>query len=377
MKKNEKKFFLFFICFSAQASRIDLTYDLNFEYEFNDNIRLRDDDISISGYKIEVPSSLKYSTERFTSTVNLKASAERYNNDAYNNNNYEVNPQLIYSFGRTILNFDIVVEQDTTRDSEFLDTGIIDLIARRRNLQSGFFSADYRLSELSSIQVNFQRKELEYEEGFRQNYNLTDMSTGYYRRVSETTNLNFILAKQIYDNELNDNSDKDNISIKLNLKKEITENKYFKFDYGILKSEGRNLSTFDSENEYNDYEYIYGASFKSTKPNLLLSYRKFVQPSTIGLMTLNSQIRISYSYCGNCLTQISTNFVVGNNRALSNDEFNERDFYSGQLRINRKFAPELDVAIEYTYKKQMFIDPQLIGGESNTIKIKFNYKPQL
>ncbi|MEH6584465.1 MAG: hypothetical protein V7754_21205, partial [Halioglobus sp.] len=117
----------------AWANEYSFEYGVEAGYEYNDNVRMAPvDELSISGGRVSIPATLASRSERMEASLDGELIFSRFDEDSYDSDDQDLEGKFKYLFERGELEANAGYRRDSTRTSEFLDTGVVGAAATRR-----------------------------------------------------------------------------------------------------------------------------------------------------------------------------------------------------------------------------------------------------
>ncbi|MGI9285656.1 MAG: hypothetical protein ACR2P1_09725 [Pseudomonadales bacterium] len=159
--------------------------------EYDDNVRLDEDDIDIAGVVVSPKLNFGVRTERFDLALNTALDFARFNKSEYNSDDQDIALASSYAFEYNVFKAAAQIKRDSTRTSEFLDTGEIGETAARREAQNLTLAWQHLFTEKQSLELSASYANVEYEST---NSNLNDydyagINAAYAIALSDRTRL--------------------------------------------------------------------------------------------------------------------------------------------------------------------------------------------
>ncbi len=139
--------------------------------EYDDNVRLEADEISIAGVVVSPEVNFGVRTERLDIALNTVFDFARFDKSEYNSDDQDIALTSSYAFEYNVFKASAQLKRDSTRTSEFLDTGEVGAKAIGREAQNLSLGWEHFFTEKQSLELSANYANVEYAST---NLNLND-----------------------------------------------------------------------------------------------------------------------------------------------------------------------------------------------------------
>ncbi|MEM1189480.1 MAG: hypothetical protein AAGI72_13195 [Pseudomonadota bacterium] len=363
----------------AQANENQLSYEVEAGYEFNDNVRLQteENEIDISGFKVSVPVNFESTTERFTGEINARAEVSRFDESDYDSDDQRIEGRTSYKFERGEGSLYALINRDTTRDSEFLDTGLVGLSASRREAIEGGGSGDIQLTETSGLLAEFHLEDVSYEaERFSDfEYGIADL--GWSLQYNSKLRYQVQLHGSRFESKELLGTVSDGLGFKVGFQSDFTERSSLKILAGWLDVD----SDYDEGNDQGltddsagthlvDAQYRY----KAERSDFTATWISAPLPSGNGFLRVTDQLNLRYRYSLSEFSRVSFNIIAGRRGIIEERVEADRDYVRFGIRLERRLSESWVLSGRYIYSQQ---DRERVSGtaSANEVQLSLVFRP--
>lgn len=343
---------------TSQADEYSLDYSVKGRYEYNDNVNLtHDNEIDISGGKVSLPATLAVRNERMDASLMGELASSKYNESDYDSNDQNLQAKASYKLQRGTVAGNAGYKRDSTRTSEFLDTGVVGLSAVRRESATVGGYTDYMFSERNGLIAGIDYADVAYDGNRFTDYKYASGYAGWQNQWSERTRLRL----QAYGNRYeNDSSvigvESDSLGVQAGFDSTLSEQLSLSLLagwVGVDTEYSTDLPVAPPADD-DDNGYLLNASLDYTQPRYTLSakLKNDLTPSGDGYLRQTSQLDLIYRYDVSELSRFELALVAGSSTATDSRIDNDRDYARARLRLDYRFSPSWYVAGTYTYSYQ-------------------------
>jgi hypothetical protein len=366
---------------TSQADEYSLDYSVNGGYEFNDNVNLiHDDEVDISGAKVSLPATLAVRNERLDASVMGEVASSKFNESDYDSNDQNLQAKASYKLQRGTVAGKAGFKRDSTRTSEFLDTGVVGVSAVRRESATVGGSADYMLTEKNGLIAGIDYADVTYDGNRFTDYNYTSGYAGWQNQWSERSRLRL----QAYGNRYeNDGSvievSSDSLGVQAGIDSTLSEQLSLSLLAGWVSVDTEYSTDLPIAPPADDDSngYLLNASLDYQQPRYTLSakIKSDLTPSGDGYLRQTSQLDLSYRYDVSERSRFELALVGGTSKALDSRINNDRYYARARLRLDYRVSPSWYVAGTYTYSYQ---DRDRAQGtaDSNAVYLSLIFHPE-
>lgn len=372
-----------FWCGFAGAAEYELDLQLRSGFEYNSNINLNpDDEQDVSGAILALPITLTRRSERLESSLKAEAGFARYDEGDFDSNDQDIEAKGKYRLERGELEGEAGFKRDTTRDSEFLDSGLIGQKANRRERASAGVRGQNLLTSRNGIVFSASYADVSYDSLRLQDYDFASASFGWLHQWSERHQVRV----EGYGSRFRNDSDpsleieSDSVGAQVGLEAALRETLQFSLLAGWISVDTEYTagpgSALPAADDQRDGSLVARGFLKYRKERLELEARVKSEPMPTGLGYLNKtdQLDLVYRYRLTESSRIALELIAGRMGALDSRIEDNRNFARGRVRYNHRLSERWDVGAAYTYSYQ---DAERASGDadSNAFKVTFTFRP--
>jgi len=187
---------------NIRASEYAFEYNVEGGYEYNDNIGLRaEDEVDVSGGVITLPATLTVRDERLESSLMGALTSAKYDDSDFDSDDQDLQGKTEYQLERGQVSGYAGYKRDSTRTSEFLDTGIVGFRATRVETAAAGASADYLVTEKNGFVIGADYSNLDYDSPLLRDYDYVSGYLGWQHQWTENTRLRLQGIADRYEND--------------------------------------------------------------------------------------------------------------------------------------------------------------------------------
>ena len=367
---------------SSHANEYSLDYSVEGGYEYNDNVGMRaEDQIDISGGKITVPATLTMRSERLESSLMGELTSAKYDDSGFNSDDQNLQGNTRYQLERGEVAGYAGYKRDSTRTSEFLDTGIVGLRAARVDNATVGGSGDYMFTENNGIVIGADYSDLNYDSPLLDNYDYISGYTGWQHQWTERTRLRLQGIANRYENDANVQVTSDSLGAQIGFDSQFSEqlSVFLLAGWVNVDTDYSTNSTVASPEGYSSDVFQMNGSlnYQQERYRLTAAARSGTRPSGSGNLVKTDQLDLTYRYDVSEHSRFELGLVGGRNRSLNssiNTNRDDRDFARVRLRLDYRISQSWYVAGAYVFSYE---DRERADGQadSNQINISLIFQP--
>ena len=374
---------------SSQASEYSLGYSVEGGAEYNDNITLSpEDEIDVSGGSISLPATLTRRSERLESSLMGELTSSRYSESGYDSDDQNLQGDTRYQLERGELTGNAGYKRDSTRNTEFLDTGVVGLDATRVEEATFGVAGDYMFTEKNGIVAGADYADLSYDSPLYDNYDYIAGNAGWQHQWTERTLLRLQGIASRYENDADLQQTSDTIGAQVGFNSQLSEQFRVFLLAGWVNVDtdySTNSPIVLPEDESSDVFQMNGSlNYRQERYELSAGVRSGTRPSGNGNLGETNQLDLNYRYFVSERSRFDLGLVGGRNSSLNEEVNNDRDYARVKLRLDYRIAQSWYVACGYVFSYQdretenRFADADEIDGsaDSNQFNISLIFEPE-
>lgn len=361
------------------AAEYSLEYGAELFFEHNDNINLRPDQgIEVTGGYLAVPLTFGARTERLESELTGEASFHRYDESAYDSENQDVQGNISYQLERGEVSASAGFLRDTTRDSEFLDSGIIGAAATRRETASAGADTTYLFTERNGLIAGASYADVSYGGDRFQDYDYLSAFAGWLHRWSPRTQLRL----QAYGNRTENRGTVsviyEGLGAQAGIETALSEQLelsllagWLSIDTGFDATPPLLAPPGDSEGRY----LLSGSlRYRGERAELEARVKSEPRPSGIGILLDGQQLNLDYRYRLAERSRLAVGLVAGRQDAFDRRlQGQQRDYASASLRYERRVSEAWSVSGRYVYRwQEAEFQPDAADGNALYVSVRWS-----
>jgi hypothetical protein len=367
----------------VKANEYSFEYGLEAGYEYNDNVQLSaEDELEISGGRFAIPATLSTRTERLEASLDGELLFSRYDEDAWDSDDQELRGQAAYQLERGEVDGYAGYRRDSTRTSEFLDTGVTGLEARRRETASVGGSGNHMFTEKNGLIGGLDYEDVDYDSLLLQDFQYLSGYAGWLHQWTERTRFRLQAYASGFDNDANVITDTE--------VETETVGAQFGFDSTLSESLSTSLllgwANVDTEysvelgqppeDDESDSLLLQGSlSYRAERHRIKATVNSEPRPSGSGNIVENHSLGLDYRYQLSERSNFDMRLDAGQRSTLDDRIDNERDFARVLLRVDYRFSQSWYLAGSYRYSWQ---DQERAtdSADANAINLSVIYRPE-
>lgn len=158
--------------------------------EYDDNVRLAEDEIDIAGVVVSPEINFGVRTERLDIALNTALDFARFDRSKYNSDDQDIALTSAYAFEYNVFKAAAQLKRDSTRTSEQLDSGEIGGQATRREAENLTLALEHLLTEKQSLELSANYSSVNYAKvdnvlGLLSDYDYTGLNLAYSIALSD------------------------------------------------------------------------------------------------------------------------------------------------------------------------------------------------
>lgn len=366
---------------SIQAREYSFEYNVEGGYEYNDNIGMRpNDEIDVSGGIVTAPATLTMRSERSESSLMGELTSAKFDDSDFDSNDQNLQGKTSYQLERGELAGYAGYKRDSTRTSEFLDTGIVGFRATRVDDATAGVSGDYMLTEKNGVVIGADYSDLNYDSPLLQDYDYVSGYAGWQHQWTERTRLRLQGIANRYENDANIKVTSDSLGAQVGFDSSISESLTASLLAGWVNVDtdySTNSSTTRPNDDSSDVFQMKGSlNYRQERYDLSATIRSGTRPSGDGTLNKNNQLNVNYRYHVSERSRLDLGLVAGTNSSLDNSGIDsDRDYARTRVRIDYRISQSWYVAGTYQFSYQDR-DNEDGHANSNQINVSLIFQPQ-
>ncbi|MEE4110480.1 MAG: hypothetical protein V2I24_14100 [Halieaceae bacterium] len=356
-----------------------MQYGVGATYEYNENLTLTPDPIAVSGGSVALPVTLRRRSERLDASLDAEVAAYRYDVEEYNSDNQDLQGRLAYELERGKWDVHAGYLRDTTRNSEFLDTGIVGPAATRRETASAGGSVSNLLTERNGIVAGLDYQDVTYA---ADRFNDFDFLSGYGGWLHQWSPL-MQLRLQVYGNRFETRGASVDVrSEGLGAQGGIDTQFSERLSLAVLAGWIRVDTSYSASvgvvppSPDSDDGFLLDArlTYQSERSRWNLRFKREPAPSGIGVLLNTDRLDVDYRYRFTERVNLVASANVGRQEAQDIRLNQDRDFARGSVRLDYRLREDWYLAARYQYSWQdaeFFPDT----ADASAVYVSVRYEP--
>lgn len=361
----------------VRAAEYSFEYGVDATYEYNENVNLQPDPISVSGGFIALPVTLARRSERLETSLAAEASFHRFDVEEYDSDNQDLRGDLSYALENGELTSYLGYTRDTTRNSEFLDTGIVGPLAIRREAASAGAGISELLTERNGFVAGLDYRDTRYDSTLFQDFDFLSGYGGWLHQWSERTQLRL----QAYGNRFENrdgivNVSSEGLGAQAGIERALSEQLTMSVLLGWI-SVATDYSEPTVEDPEDDGSYLVDAelAYQSERARWRFGLTSEPTPSGVGVLLDSTRANLSYRYRLTERANLDLSAILGTQSAQDPRINQDRDFASGNLRLDYRLAEAWYIAGRYEYRWQD-AEAQTDTADGSTVLLSLRWQPE-
>lgn len=368
------------VALPAGAAQYALDYRLEASVEVNDNVNLNPDPIEVSGGLLALPLTFTRKTERTEASLEAEASFYRYDVEEYDSDNQNLQGRLTHQLERGDIEAYAGYLRDSTRDSEFLDTGMVGPTATRRETASGGGTLSRLFSERNGIVAGIDYRDVTYGAERFQDFAFLSGYGGWLHQWSPITQLQL----QAYANAFETRGgvidvQSDGLGVQAGFDTQFSERLsmfllagWITVETGYTASPGIPLPPPEDDGSY----LLDGRlTYESERSQWQLRLKSEPTPSGNGVLLNTDRLDVNYRYRVTEHAALVVNANIGRQDGQDPRIDRNRDFARTSLRLDYRVGRSWFLGARYRYSWQdaAFFDDSV---EGNALFLSLRYQPR-
>lgn len=369
------------------ANEYSFGYGVTAGYESNDNIALEpEQETSIVGGSVSIPVTLGIRSERLEATLSNEFVSSRFDDEGYDSDDNYLGSRVVYLFEKSKLEGYANYALESTRTSEFLDTGVVGNNSTGVDTLAVGGEASHSFTEINGIIGGIDYSDVDYESELYQDFTFISGSLGWTHRRSERMRLRL----QGYGNRYEDVGDTevatktDGAGLQLGFDYKVTGRIDAQLLTGWVWVEtsydaGPPQSAEPPEDNRDNAPMLTGSlDYSGERYQLTANVQSSPAPSGDGSLQYRQEISLGYSYDLNEAASLAIGLLAGQSEAVDNRINDNRDYAQASVGLEHRFSTSWSVAASYVYsfQNQDRSEDQASGNaSSNAVYVNLVYKP--
>ena len=365
---------------SSQANEYSLDYKVEAGYEYDDNVGLRaENEIDVSGGKISLPATLAMRSERLETSLMGEVASAKYDDSGYNSDDQNLQGKAAYELERGNVAGYAGFKRDSTRDSEFLDTGVVGLSATRVETATVGGSGDYLFTEKNGIIAGADYRDVDYDSPLKVDNDFLSGHAGWTHQWSQRTRLRLQGYANRYENDAQLKVKSDSLGVQAGFDSTWSEQLSVSLLAGWVSVDtdySTNLPIAPQDDDNNDGYLLNGSlNYRQERYTVAAKIKRELTPSGNGYLRVTNQLDLTYKYSVSERSHFELGLVGGQSSALDSRIDNDRDYARARLRLDYRFSRSWYVAGTYIFSYQ---DQDRADGDadSNQINLSLIFHPE-
>ncbi|MEM6483725.1 MAG: hypothetical protein AAF662_01890 [Pseudomonadota bacterium] len=370
---------LLFVSFTATCDEFLIEYSIEASQSYDDNINLSPNSLSASGTIIALPLKFIRRSERTSYELEAEASAHRYDLDAFNSDNQYLAGEVSHALGQGDASLTASFTRDTTRDSEFLDTGVVGPSASRREKANVLGLGSWMLNEKHGVIARLEYSDVAYESLRLNDYEYATSYVGWRFQATEQIQWSLQAGATRFVNDSPVQSlESQGLSTQGGFKASLNERLTLSVQGGWINfdNELESLTSTASSDSDSASSYLLDSSlnYRAERAQWKVALTRRPTPSGFGVLLNTSRLDANYSYRASQRLTLELKAKAGMQESQDPSIGRDRDFINGSARMAYKFDPHWSLAASYVYRWQ---DSEVFSGQadSNAAFISLQYEP--
>ena len=363
----------------AWADEYSLEYGVEAGYEYDDNVRLTpDQQIDISGGVLSLPITLSARTETRNMELAGQLDSSKFNESDYDSNDQDIQGKISQKFERGELEGYAGYTRDSTRTSEFLDTGVVGLDAVRREAVQAGLSGSHLITEKNGVIAGVDYLSVDFAQEPYVDYNFYSGYLGGTHQWSERTRLRLQAYGNRYENGAQIDVTSDSLGGQVGFDSELSRQLSTSILVGWAETQTEyktSLPGFPEDDNAGALLFQASVTYRQERSRFSASVLNEPQPSADGVLVESRRLNLNYRYQLTERSNFDLALTGGNRQAVNGGDFNERDYARGSLRLDYRLSTSWYVAGRYVYSWQD--QKQATGNaDSNAVYVNLIYQPE-
>lgn len=392
--------------FSAETS---IAGGAGLSYRWDDNINVSPtNEISLDGYLVDLSLAGNYSTERMRIVADMKLDIERYRDSSIDSDDPRVedpDPEVYDSEGgRLGATFEYDWErhsvslvggysQDTTRNTQFTDTGLGqpaaalgDSVREKFDISTGW---NWKFTERQALNTTLSATRVDYDTERFVDYDRSSINFAWSYLWSERLRLQASSYFSHFDNDADIAVESDNIGLQAGFIWEMAEKwqvdvllgqSWVETEYGqdglvIIDPETGELEIVRIEDE--DSQSTIGSlsvAYREQTYSLIAKVTASVSPSGSGVLREDNKARLTFNWEPIERLRLDIDGLVGQSSTSDARIDSGRDYSEIGLRLGYQFAPEWWLSGRYRHRIQDYEGNKAGKGRGNSLFVTVSYR---
>ncbi|MFV8819496.1 hypothetical protein [Haliea sp. E17] len=364
----------------SYADQYSLEYGVEAGYEYNDNVRLTpDNEVSISGGQLTIPATFATEDERLKTSLQGELKFSKYDVEEYDSDDQFLRGDMEYKFERSEFNGYAGYTRDSTRSSEFLDTGVVGLEAVRREMATVGASGSHFFTEKNGLTAGIDYRDVQYDSDFFQDFDFVSGYAGWINQWTERTRLRLQGFASRYENDGDITVSTDGAGLQAGFDSDLSERTTTTLLIGWVSSStdySTNLPIAPPDDSDDDSLYLRATvNYRGERHFFRGQIKSEPSPSSNGTMVEENLLGLVYRYRVTERSNFESELTVGQRGALDDRIKNDRDFARLSLGLDYRITEAWYVSGRYQFSYQdRDLDPD--SADSNAVYLSLVFRPQ-
>ena len=374
---------LMLLATTASGREYAFEYGVQAGYEYNDNVGLTpEEEVDISGGQIDVPVNLSMRTERLEAALAGSLGYARFNEDDYDSDYQFLEARSKYQLENGEIEGAASYREETTRESEFLDTGRVGSEASEVDTIAFEGAGLHMFTAKNGITGGVAYEDVDYESDFYQDYEFLSGYLGWVNRWDERLSFRLQGYGNQFDNEGDIEIESTSWGAETGFDYQVSERLDMQLLVGWvwIDTEYSTQLPVTPEDDESDGLQLEGAlTYTRERYELEARVTSGPSPSGNGYLLYADQLDLAYRYGLTEHHDCSLGMTVGQSESVDDRLSTSRDYAQISAGLAYEFTSEwsLQGIYEYSYQDQTFaLGAEPGDADSNAVYITVIYKPE-
>ena len=342
---------------TSQAKEYSFDYHVKGRYTYNDNVNMAPNSgIDIAGIKLNLPATLTMRSERLATSLMGEVATSKYEIDGYNSDDQNLQGNTTYQLERGSVTGQAGFKRYSTRDSAFLDTGVVGFSASRVEAATAGGNGQYMFTEKNGVTASVNYRQTNYDSPrFRDNEFISGYS-GWLHQWSERTQLRLQGSAARFENDAQLGVVSTSYGVQAGFDSMLSEQLQVSLLAGwtTVDSDYDTNSSIAAPDEDNTSGYVVDGSldYQQERYTLEAKLKRSARPSGDGYLVVANRLEMSYRYDVSERSLFTLRLIGGSNGAVDSRINNDRKFALARVSMDYHLSRAWYVGGGYTFKYQ-------------------------